>query len=120
MAAPTAPIGGTMSDDRQLDRIETMLDTRLGAIDERLRELNGSVARHNQELYGATGRGGLVRDLAKFKEWTRERLDAISWATSGYTAGENAKRDTHRLAAAWAGVVVATISVVVAVWAVVS
>ena len=69
MLAPPAP-DWLMSDEgrEQLDRIEQRLKT----IERHLGDINGTVRRHDQELYGADQRGGLVADMRRV--W--ERIEA--------------------------------------------
>ena len=52
-----------MDSDSQLDRIEKNII----AINNHLRELNGTVARHEQTLHGPHGRSGLDKEVENMK-----------------------------------------------------
>jgi hypothetical protein len=64
-------------------RLLESIDRRLASIDQHLRELNGKVATHHHELFGAEGRGGLVDDVQAL--WlsarpSREATTRVMWA----------------------------------------
>ena len=49
------------------------IEERLGSIEHQLKEINGTVRRHDHELYGPSGRGGIVE---KAKELT-DRMETL-------------------------------------------
>lgn len=59
--------------DVQLDRIEQQLD----AVREEVRQVNGSVRRHEHILTGHDGRHGLVRDVRDLRERTDRALQRV-------------------------------------------
>jgi len=53
-----------MEPSSQLDRIEKNIE----AINNHLKKLNGTVARHEQTLHGPHGRSGLDKDIEELKK----------------------------------------------------
>lgn len=79
--ATSPPLELTVSEESELfhalARIESRQQDhgdRLEAIETHLRTLNGSVKRHEQELYGADGHSGLKRDVARLWKRAEEAL----------------------------------------------